>query len=69
VHGYMPSQFLLSSPCPFERNKGVGCGSLYCGLACLIKTNVESIKKGSFLWLEIFMWRPKQIMTKEILIG
>ncbi len=64
----MPFQFLISSPCPFERKKGVGCGSLYCGLACLIKTNVESIRKGCFLRLEIFMWGPKQIMTKEILI-
>jgi hypothetical protein len=27
----MSSQFPISSPCPFERNKGVGCGSFYCG--------------------------------------
>jgi hypothetical protein len=27
----MPFQFPISSPCPFERNKGVGCGSFYCG--------------------------------------
>ncbi len=26
----MPSQFPISSPCPFERNKGVGCGPFYC---------------------------------------
>jgi hypothetical protein len=29
-NGYMPSQFPISSPCPFERNKEVGCGSFYC---------------------------------------
>jgi hypothetical protein len=34
----MSSQFPISSPCPFERNKGVGCNSLYCGLANLSKT-------------------------------
>jgi len=27
----MPSQFPISSPCPFERDKGVGCGSFYFG--------------------------------------
>jgi hypothetical protein len=27
----MPSQFSISSPCPFETNEGVGCGSFYCG--------------------------------------
>jgi hypothetical protein len=27
----MPSQFPISSPCPFERNKGIGCGSIYYG--------------------------------------
>jgi hypothetical protein len=26
----VPSQFPISSPCPFERNKGVGCGSFDC---------------------------------------
>jgi hypothetical protein len=26
----MSSQFPISSPCPFERNKGIGCGSFYC---------------------------------------
>jgi hypothetical protein len=34
----MPSQFPISSLCPFERNKGVGCNSLYCGLGHLSKT-------------------------------
>jgi hypothetical protein len=27
----MSSQFPISSPCPFEWNKGVVCGSFYCG--------------------------------------
>jgi hypothetical protein len=27
----MSSQFPISSPCPFERKKKVGCGSFYCG--------------------------------------
>jgi hypothetical protein len=29
----MPFQFSISNPYHFERNKGVGCGSLYYGLA------------------------------------
>jgi hypothetical protein len=28
-NGCMPSQFPISSPCPFGRNKGVGFGSFY----------------------------------------
>jgi len=28
-NGCMPSQFPISSPYPFERNKGVRCGSFY----------------------------------------
>jgi len=27
----MPFQFPISSPCPFEKNKGVRCGSFYGG--------------------------------------
>ncbi len=33
----MSFQFPISSPCPFERNKGVGSGSLYYGLALQMK--------------------------------
>jgi hypothetical protein len=27
----MPSQFPISSPYPFEKDKGIGFGSFYCG--------------------------------------
>jgi len=33
----MPSQFPISSPCPFERNKGVGSNSFYYGGTQLTK--------------------------------
>jgi hypothetical protein len=31
-NGCMSFQFPISSPCPFEKDKGVGFGSFYCGL-------------------------------------
>ncbi len=35
----------------------------------LIKTHVEFTKKVFFYDSKVFLWQPKQIMTKEILIG
>jgi hypothetical protein len=40
----MPFQFPISSPCPFDMNKGVGCGSFYCGFT--LRTYFEKKKFG-----------------------
>ncbi len=54
-NGCMPFQFPISNPYPFEHNKGVGCGSLYCGLDHLNQCHSTSI-----LWSYRF---PKKYLT------
>jgi hypothetical protein len=46
----MPSQFSISSPCPFERNKRVGCGSFYCG--CTLRAYFEKNMFGVGISIE-----------------
>ncbi len=58
-NGCMPSQFPISSPCPFEKNKGVGCNSLYYGLGHLSKTFFR-LEMGKIMINETPTWDKVQ---------
>jgi hypothetical protein len=58
----MPSQFPISSPYPFEKDKGVGFGSFYYG-----HTHVHVYM--IFSWYKMVVFGVREIETKKRLVA